>query len=64
MQKVTAAKKMQNGVVVIWETGGGKKSDLFSWEELVDMKVNALDLLQNPEFYGVDATTRTVIATY
>ena len=54
MQDIASSKKMENGIVVFWEENGEKKSESFNYIELVDMKINALDLLERPKSYKVD----------
>ena len=56
MQTVVSSKKMENGIVVFWEEKGVMKSESFNYKELVDMKINALDLLERPlSLFGVGA---------
>jgi hypothetical protein len=54
MQDIVSSKKMENGIVVFWDESGQKKSESFNYLELVDMKINALDLLERPKSYKVD----------
>jgi hypothetical protein len=54
MQDIVSSKKMENGIVVFWEEKGEKKSESFNYSELIDMKINALDLLDRPKSYKVD----------
>ena len=54
MQDITTSKKMENGIVVFWTEKGEKKNESFNYSELVDMKINALDLLEHPKSYKVD----------
>ena len=54
MQRITGSKKYQNGVQVFWTEEGKETNDFFSFEELVDQKINALDLLNNPRIYRVN----------
>ena len=51
MQQITSSKKYQNGVQVFWTDAGNDLNDFFSYEDLVDQKINALDLLNNPRIY-------------
>jgi len=62
MQDIASSKKMENGIVVFWEEDGGKKSESFNYIELVDMKINALDLLERPKSYKVDKDKHALIA--
>jgi hypothetical protein len=61
MQTVVSSKKMENGVVVFLEADGKLKSEAFNYEELVDMKINALDLLDNPNAYKVDKEAHKLV---
>jgi hypothetical protein len=61
MQDIVSSKKMENGIVVFWEESGGKKSESFNYIELVDMKINALDLLERPKSYKVDVAAHKLI---
>lgn len=54
MQDIISSKKMENGIVVFWEEKGEKKNESFNYSELIDMKINALDLLDHPKSYKVD----------
>ena len=54
MHDITNSKKMENGIVVFWEEKGEKKNESFNYMELIDMKINALDLLDHPKSYKVD----------
>ena len=52
---------MENGIVVFWDVKGEKKSESFNYAELVDLKINALDLLDRPTVYKVDKDAHTLI---
>ena len=62
MQDIVSSKKMENGIVVFWEESGDKKYESFNYEELVDAKINALDLLERPKSYKVDKDAHTLIS--
>jgi len=62
MHDVVSSKKMENGIVVFWEEKDGKKYESFNYEELIDMKINALDLLDRPKSYKVDKAAHAIIA--
>jgi hypothetical protein len=61
MHDITSSKKMENGIVVFWEEKGEKKNESFNYIELVDMKINALDLLERPKSYKVDKDAHKLI---
>jgi hypothetical protein len=62
MQDIISSKKMENGIVVFWDEKGSKKDESFNYLELIDMKINALDLLERPKSYKVDKEAHTLIA--
>jgi hypothetical protein len=61
MQDIVSSKKMENGIVVFWDENGEKKNESFNYIELVDMKINALDLLERPKSYKVDKAAHKLI---
>jgi hypothetical protein len=62
MHDIVSSRKMENGVVVFWEEKGEKKNESFNYQELIDMKINALDLIDRPKSYKVDKVAHTIIA--
>jgi hypothetical protein len=61
MQDIISSKKMENRIVVFWDEKGEKRSESFNYIELVDMKINALDLLDRPKSYKVDKDAHKLI---
>jgi hypothetical protein len=61
MQDIVSSRKMENGIVVFWDEKGEKKYESFNYQELVDMKINALDLLDHPKGYKVDKDAHKII---
>jgi hypothetical protein len=61
MQDIISSKKMENGIVVFWDEKGEKKNESFNYSELIDMKINALDLLDRPKSYKVDKEAHKLI---
>jgi hypothetical protein len=62
MHDILSSRKMENGIVVFWEEKGEKKNESFNYAELVDMKINALDLLDRPKSYKVDMAAHAIIS--
>lgn len=60
MQLITATKKYQDGISVFWSDAGTSAHDFFTYEELVDQRINALDLLNNPGFYWMDPASHKI----
>jgi hypothetical protein len=61
MQDILSSKKMENGIVVFWDEKDEKKYESFNYEELVDMRINALDLLDRPKSYKVDKAAHQLV---
>jgi hypothetical protein len=62
MHNIIGSRKMENGIVVFWEEGGKRKDESFNFQELIDMKINALDLLDRPDSYKVDKSAHTIVS--
>jgi hypothetical protein len=62
MQDILSSRKMENGIVVFWEEKGEKKNESFNYAELIDMRINALDLLDQPKSYKVDKAAHRIIS--
>ena len=54
MQKIKSSKKYQNGIQIFWTEEEKEFADFFPYEELIEMKINAFDLLKNPAIYRID----------
>jgi len=61
MYDVVSSKKMENGIVVFWVENGEMKNESFNYQELLDMRINALDLLERAGFYRFDTKARMLI---
>jgi hypothetical protein len=60
MQQIQKTERWGDGVNVFWEKAGKETSSYFSFTQLIDMKVNALDILNTPANYGIDEKTGKV----
>jgi uncharacterized protein YndB with AHSA1/START domain len=60
MQQITGSKKYPDGIRVFWSDAGHKTSEFFSFDDLVDQKINALDILNNPRLYRVNTTSHQI----
>jgi hypothetical protein len=54
MYEIESSRKMENGIVVFFHLKGEKKFESFNYQELIDQKINAFDLLEHPHRYRVD----------
>ncbi len=61
MENIVGTKKMPEGILVMWGAGSGVQSDTFTFQELIDMKVNTLDLLDRPAAYRVDPKAHAIV---
>jgi hypothetical protein len=62
MYDIESSKKMENGIVVFYQQKGEKKNESFNYQELIDLKINALNLLEHPHRYSVDSEIHKVYA--
>ncbi len=58
MHKIVRTERCGDGINVIWEKNGKEVFLYFSFTRLVDIQVNALDLLENPKNYRFDEKTK------
>ncbi len=54
MKDIVKTRKMENGVAVYYMEGNEIKQESFNYSELIDLKINALDLLKDSKAYQVD----------
>jgi len=62
MYDVESSQKMENGIVVFYHQNGEKKFESFNYQELIDQKINALDLLEHSHRYSVDSELHKIYA--
>ena len=60
MKDIVKTRKMENGVACYYGTTG-QEFESFTYSELIDMKINALDLLEDPKNYAVDMEKHTLV---
>jgi hypothetical protein len=54
MQQIVTATKRETGVEIRYERQSDIVGAFFTYSQLIDMKINALDLLKDPEMYLFD----------
>jgi len=52
---------MENGIACYYGKKGKEEFETFNYSELIDMKVNALDLLNDPKNYAVDPENHRIV---
>jgi hypothetical protein len=62
MYDIKASKKMGEGILVSWEENNTNKFESYNFQELVNMKINALDLLDRPMSYRVDNAAHKIVS--
>ena len=61
MQKIVRTERCGDGVNVVWKKAGKDTTSYFSFTQLIDMQVNALDLLAHPQSWGMDEKNGKVV---
>lgn len=61
MEDIIRVMKLMEGLQVIYQSGPGTKEENVRYSELIDQKINALDLLEHPEDYWIDADKHKII---
>jgi hypothetical protein len=61
MQRITASERLPGGITVYWKEAGEEQETSFSFTELIDRRVNSLDLLEHPKNYVFDEDSGTLI---
>jgi hypothetical protein len=54
MPRLTASERLPGGITVYWEQKGEEMETSFSFQELIDRRINSLDLLEHPIKYVFD----------
>jgi hypothetical protein len=57
MRQILRTERRGDGVSVVWEKAGKEMTSSFTFTQLIDMQVNALDVLNTPSNYGIDEKT-------
>ena len=63
MKTIIHAAKSFNGIQVSFLSGNDIVSELFSYENLIDMKINVSNLVEHPEYYAVDLNGPVIVRT-
>jgi hypothetical protein len=61
MNDIVTTRKMENGIAVYYMEGNDLKPESFNYSELIDLKINALDLLKDPKNYQVDLEKHQIV---
>jgi hypothetical protein len=60
MKEIITVIKKEEGLHVMWEKGEEAKTEFFKFGDLIDMNINAVDLMNNPQDYLLDVENHTI----
>ena len=63
MQEIGSSRRKPNGIDVFWQEGAVKRRDFFSFSELIELRINAVDLLDHPSLYLIDGENHRIVAS-
>jgi hypothetical protein len=52
--------KREDGIIVLWQDQQQMKSMFFEYRDLIEQRINALDLLDHPKMYRLDPESHTI----
>jgi hypothetical protein len=61
MYDIKASRKMGEGIIISYEENGTNKYESYNFQDLLDLKINSLDLLDRPMSYRVDPAAHRII---
>jgi hypothetical protein len=61
MKEIITGIKRDDGIITVWQDGKEMKSSFFEYSDLIDMKINALDLLDHPKMYLLDPEKNLIV---
>lgn len=62
MHDIKASKKMGEGIMISYDENGATKFDSYNFQDLIDMKINSLDLLERPMSYRIDPVAHKIVS--
>ena len=60
MYQLSGSKRLADGVNVFWMEGGEEQNLFLTFSQMVDMKLNALDILDHPKNYQIDPKKKKI----
>ncbi len=63
MQQIASSQKKPTGIDIFWLEGEKKQRDFFTFSELIELRINAVDLLDHPGVYRIDEKNHRIVAT-
>jgi hypothetical protein len=62
MYDIKASKMMGEGILISYEENDVNKYESYNFQDLLDMKINSLDLLDRPMSYRVDPVAHKIVS--
>jgi len=62
MYDIKASRKMGEGILISYEENDVTKYESYNFQDLLDMKINVLDLLDRPMSYRIDPAAHTIVS--
>ncbi len=60
MKEIQKGVARQDGIIVVWQGDLGQNRTFVAFEDLIAMKINATDLVLNPQNYRIDEETQNL----
>ena len=62
MYDIKASRKMGEEILISYEENGQNKYESYNFQDLLDMRINSLDLLDRPMSYRVDPVAHKILS--
>jgi hypothetical protein len=62
MYDIKASKMMGEGILISYEENDVNKFESYNFQDLLDMKINSLDLIDRPMSYRVDPVAHKIVS--
>lgn len=63
MKTILKTDEGPTGIIVVYLSGDQAESQLFSYENLIELRINVADLLSHPDYYGVTDDGLKIVRT-
>ncbi len=60
MKEIQKGVARQDGIIAVWQGELGQNRTFVAFEDLIAMKINATDLVLNPQNYRIDEETLAI----
>lgn len=61
MYPIVDSKKVAEGITVFWDENKQLKYATFNFQDLIDLKINSLDLMNKPAAYQIDPPAHRIL---